>query len=229
MEVGERLGDFWGLRSRGVSENGVVWVEVYDDVAEIWEFKEFGTQHTLLRNRQRLGNGMPSLILGWNHGVTYKDFDLNVQFTGQFGYQILNVQRVFYETNSAGPFNRLKTAADWHGAVDASGAPVIDPTTGQQKQVRMSRTMEQGFWSDHLENGNFLKLTNVTLGYTLPLNNNEYVKSARVYLSGNNLFCITKYSGLDPEVSIIPQTPGVDFRDKYPTIRSFTVGVNLSF
>jgi len=151
-----------------------------------------------------------------------------MQFTGQFGYKILNVQRMFYENNSI-PYNRLKTAANWHGAVDETGAPVIDPETGKQKQVRLAGNMGQGFWSDHLENGNFLKLTNVTLGYTLPIKNKEYVNSARVYLSGSNLFCITKYTGLDPEVSIAAQSPGIDSRDKYPTIRSVTFGVNLSF
>ena len=233
IEEGKKLGDFFGLKSGGVSEKGFVWVEVFEEVPGtddgIWVMKEFDTRYAgTILNRQRLGNGTPKLIAGWNHFLSYKDFDLNMQFTGQFGYKILNVQRMFYENNSI-PYNRLKTAANWHGAVDETGAPVIDPETGKQKQVRLAGNMGQGFWSDHLENGNFLKLTNVTLGYTLPIKNKEYVNSARVYLSGSNLFCITKYTGLDPEVSIAAQSPGIDSRDKYPTIRSVTFGVNLSF
>ncbi|MDR2914590.1 MAG: TonB-dependent receptor [Tannerella sp.] len=237
MEVGSSIGNFWGLKSVGVSKDGVVLVEVKDD-DDNWVVKEFDTKYNEQGNRQDLGTGLPQLYAGWNHTFIYKGFDLNLQFTGQFGYKILNTQRSFYENNSIA-YNRLKSAADWHGAVDTDLNPVIDPETGKQKQVRLSSSMSQGFWSDHLENGDFVKLTNATFGYTFPIKRgSKYIKSARVYVSGQNLFCITGYSGLDPEVSnSVKQddgslsflTPGVDGRDKYPTIRSFTVGVNINF
>ena len=222
MEVGHRLGDFWGLKSVGVSENGVVLVEVSDGNGG-WTVKEFDTKYNEQVNRQRLGNGLPSIIAGWNHTFRYKGFDLNLQFTGQFGYKILNEQRCFYENNSIA-YNRLKSAADLYDAIDTDLNPV-------GKQVALNSSMTQGFWSDHLENGNFVKLANATLGYTVPLSQmlQQYISNLRVYVSGQNLFCITGYSGLDPEVSNYFLTPGVDSRDKYPTVRSFTFGLNVSF
>lgn len=229
MEEGTALGDYWGLKSAGVSTDGKVLVEVSDGDGG-WVLKEFDAKYNEKENRQRLGSGMPSIYAGWNHTFRYKDFDLGMQFTGQFGFKILNSQRSFYENNSIA-YNRLKSAADWHGAIDPTGAPVVDPETGNQKQVRLSNSMTQGFWSDHLERGDFVKLSNLTLGYTLPLSAaaRKYVHNARVYVSGQNLFCITSYSGLDPEVSNHFLHPGIDSRDKYPTTRSFTVGVNLNF
>jgi hypothetical protein len=97
--------------------------------------------------------------------------------------------------------------------------------------VALSQSMQQGWWSDHLENGDFLKLTNVTLGYTFIPKGQfaKYVKKARIYANATNLFCITGYSGIDPEVSNDFLAPGIDDRDKYPTTRSYTVGLSLNF
>ncbi len=235
-EIGKSVGNYWGLKSVGVSKDGVVLVEVKDDAGN-WVVKEFDAKYNEQENRQDLGRGLPQLYAGWSNTFIYKGFDLNLQFTGQFGFKILNAQRSFYENNSIA-YNRLKSAANWHGAVDTNGNAVIDPETGKQKQVRLSGSMSQGFWSDHLEKGDFVKLTNATLGYTYQFNrDNKYINSARIYVSGQNLFCITGYSGLDPEVSssvgsgsnIDWLSPGIDNRDKYPTIRSFTVGVNINF
>lgn len=229
MEVGHRLGDFWGLRSVGVSKDGFVMIEVSDDKGG-WVVKEFDTKYNEEKNRQRLGNGLPQIYAGWNNMFRYKGFDLNLQFTGQFGFQILNVQRSFYENNSIA-YNRLKTAANWYGAIDATRAPVIDAETGTQKQVQLANSMSQGVWSDHIEDGDFVKLTNATLGYTFPISGSakKYVQSLRLYVSGQNLLTITGYSGLDPEVSNDFRAPGIDNRDKYPTIRSYTFGLSINF
>ena len=229
MEVGKSLGDFWGLKSVGVSKDGVVLVEVSDGNGG-WKVKEFDASMNEKGNRQRLGNGLPKIYAGWSNSFRYKNFDLNLQFTGQFGFKILNVQRCFYENNSIA-YNKLKSASNWYGAIDSNLNPVIDPVTGQQMQVQLSNTMAQGFWSDHLERGDFLKLTNATLGYTFNFKGNatKYCNNLRVYVSGQNLFCLTGYSGLDPEVSNYFMTPGVDNRDKYPTTRSFSVGLNINF
>ena len=70
----------------------------------------------------------------------------------------------------------------------------------------------------------------MTIGYTVPLCENKYIKGKRAYVSGDNLFCITGYDGLDPELSNSEATyAGIDRRDKYPVIRSFTFGVNVTF
>lgn len=229
MEVGTGLGDFWGLKSVGVDKDGFVLVQTKDKDGN-WQVEPFNPNLNVEGNRQRLGNGMPDLYLGWNHTFRYKGFDLNMQFTGQFGYKILNAQRCFYENNSIA-YNRLKTAADLHPAINTDGTPYLDPETGSQKMVKLSSSMQQGVWSDHLENGDFLKLTNVTLGYTLPLRGQvaKYIKNARIFASATNLFCITGYSGIDPEVSNYFMAPGIDDRDKYPTTRSYTVGMSFNF
>ena len=229
MEVGHSLGDFIGLKSVGVDKDGFVLVEVKDDNGN-WVVKPFDSNLNNETNRQRLGNGMPKVYAGWNHTFRYKGFDLSLQFTGQFGFQILNAQRAFYENNSIA-YNRLKSAADWHPAINTDGTPVIDEATGEQKVVRLSNSMQQGIWSDHIENGDFVKLSSATLGYTFPTKGKlrNYVNSMRVYVSGQNLFCITGYSGMDPEVDNAYLSPGIDYQDKYPTTRSFTIGLNVNF
>ena len=229
MEIDHTLGDFWGLKSVGVSKGGVVLVEVKDADGN-WVAKEWDSSYNLESNRQRLGNGLPSIYMGWNNTFRYRDFDLSLQFTGQFGYQILNEQRAFYQNNSIA-YNRLKSAADLHAAINPDGSPALDED-GKQIMVALSNSMAQGFWSDHLEDGDFVKLQSATLGYTYAPKNDtlrKYIKSARIYVSGQNLFCITGYSGLDPEVSNYFLTPGVDSRDKYPTVRSWTIGLNINF
>lgn len=91
--------------------------------------------------------------------------------------------------------------------------------------------MQQGVWSDHIEKGDFVKLTNATLGYTVPVSGSlkKYIQNLRLYVAGQNLFCITSYSGLDPEVSNYFLAPGIDDRDKYPTVRSYTFGLTVNF
>lgn len=229
MEVGTGLGDYWMLKSVGVDKDGFVLVEVKDENGN-WVAKPFNTNLNVKENRQRCGNGMPDVYFGWNNTLRYKDFDLNMQFTGQFGFKILNAQRCFYENNSIA-YNRLKSADNYYPAINADGTPYIDPETGQQKMVKLSSSMSQGVWSDHLENGDFLKLANVTLGYTLPLKGKitNYLKNVRVFASATNLFCITGYSGIDPEVSNYFKSPGIDDRDKYPTTRSYTFGMSFNF
>lgn len=229
MEVGHRLGDFWGLKSVGVDKDGYVLVEAKDENGN-WTVKPFNSNLNTEGNRQRLGNGMPQVYLGWNNTLSYKNFDLNLQFTGQFGFKILNAQRAFYENNSIA-YNKLKSADNLYPAINTDGTPYIDPETGQQAMVKLSGNMTQGFWSDFLENGDFLKLTSATLGYTVPLKGaiTKYIRNARIYVSATNLFCITGYSGIDPEVSNNPINPGIDDRDKYPTTRSYTMGLSLTF
>ena len=139
MEVGKTLGDFWGLKSVGVNKDGVVLVEISDGNGG-WKVREFDTDVNLRENRQRLGNGLPKVYAGWANTFRYKNFDLSLQFTGQFGFKILNLQRCFYENNSIA-YNKLKSANKLYGAVDKDLNPIIDPTTGQQMKVKLSSTM----------------------------------------------------------------------------------------
>ena len=229
MEVGKPLGDFWGLKFVGYDKDGFALVEASDGNGG-WTVKQFNANLNNLENRQRLGSGTPKVILGWGNTFRYKDFDLSMQFTSQLGYKILNASRCFYENNSIA-YNRLKTAADLHPAINPDGTPYIDPETGKQKMVTLSQSMGQGFWSDHLENGDVLKLSNITLGYTFTPKGalSNFIKKARIYANATNLFCITGYTGIDPEVDNYFMAPGIDDRDKYPVTRNYTVGLSLNF
>ena len=94
----------------------------------------------------------------------------------------------------------------------------------------LSTAQKQTFVSYYLEKGDFVKCTNITLGYNVPLKANKYVNAIRAYVSGDNLFCITGYDGLDPELSNADAlNAGIDYRDKYPSIRTFTFGINVTF
>ncbi len=229
MEVGKPLGDFWGLKFVGYDKDGFALVEASDGNGG-WTVKQFNANLNNLENRQRLGSGTPKVILGWGNTFRYKNIDLSMQFTSQLGYKILNASRCFYENNSIA-YNRLKTAADLHPAINPDGTPYIDPETGKQKMVTLSQSMGQGFWSDHLENGDFLKLSNITLGYTFTPKGalSNFIKKARIYANATNLFCITGYTGIDPEVDNYFMAPGIDDRDKYPVTRNYTVGLSLNF
>ena len=180
---------------------------------ETGEAEEF-TDNMLTDDKyhQYLGNAIPKFNVGWSNTLRYKNFDLSMQFTGQFGFKILNEARAYYENNAV-TYNRLKSAAE-----KKFGTAVL------------SVAQKQTFVDYYLENGNFLKLSNLTFGYTVPLKENHYVKNLYLYLSGDNLFTITGYSGLDPELTNSnPQYSGIDSRDKYPTIRTFTLGAKVTF
>jgi TonB-linked SusC/RagA family outer membrane protein len=210
MEVGKAVDNYFGLKSVGVSENGKFLIE-NPTTGKAEEF----TANMLTNDtyRQYLGHGLPNFYLGWNNTFKYRDFDLSMQFTSQLGFKILNEARCFYENNAVA-FNRLKS--------------VLDAPYGGQ--YTLSNQQPQTFVSYYLENGDFVKLTNITLGYTVPLKPNKYVSNVRAYVSADNLFCITGYDGLDPELS--NNTMGYygnDYRDKYPSTRSFTFGVNVTF
>lgn len=201
IEKGKALGSFYGYKSVGLNENGVWLIE-----------NEAGERKAITDatddDRQILGNGLPKAYLAWNNSVRYGNFDLNVTMRGAFGYQVLNFQRMYYE-NPTIAYNKLKSAYD-----------LIDG-----KQLNYG----QAYVSHYIEDGDFWKIDNVTLGYTVNTAKLAGVKTARVYASASNLAVITGYKGIDPEVSRTGLAPGNDERDKYPTVRTFTLGMNFTF
>ncbi len=209
MEVGQPLGQWYGMKTVGVSKNGL-WLIENKETGEAEEFND--KMPTDDKYRQYLGNAIPKVNLGWSNTLSYKGFDLTMQFTGRFGYKILNEARAYYDNNSVS-YNRMKAAAE-----QKYGTAVL------------SVAQTQTFTDYFLENGNFLKLSNLTLGYTVPFKSTKYIKNLYLYLSGDNLFTITSYSGLDPELrNSDPTSSGIDSRDQYPTIRTFTFGAKVTF
>ena len=210
VAVGESLGQIWSLKAVGVSNQGLFLIE-NPKTGQCAEF------YQEMRNDydnwyEYMGSGIPKFTLGWNNTINYKDFDLSLQCNGQFGYKIINQQRVFYE-NNAHAYNKLKSAADVIGG--------NRPLSGAQSQVVTSY---------YIEHGDYFKLSSLTLGYTYTPKKKTYIQNARLYGSVYNVFTITKYKGTDPELgSDNFWTAGVDDRDKYPTVRSFTIGLNVTF
>lgn len=107
MEEGRPLGEFWGLKSVGVSENGLFLIEKPD--GEVVEFTTAMAQDDAYK--QYLGSGLPKVYLGWSNTFSYKNWDLSMQFTSQLGFKILNEPRAYYENNSHA-YNRLKSVEE---------------------------------------------------------------------------------------------------------------------
>jgi len=205
--VGEQIGDFFGWKSVDIDTSGA-WI-VQDTSGHNIPIK-----NAKAADRQVLGNGIPKQYAAWNNSVRYKNFDLDVNMRGAFSFQILNFQRMYYENPKILQYNMLKSA--------------FDPVYGKR-----TVNYDLAYVSYYVEDGDYMKLDNVTLGYTLDqaLVNRltTSISGARFYLAGRNLLTLTGYKGMDPEVSTSGLSPGIDNRDQYPTTRMFTVGMTLSF
>ncbi|WP_437363590.1 SusC/RagA family TonB-linked outer membrane protein [Olivibacter jilunii] len=207
VRVGDKIGNFYGFKVIDISDDGK-WIYegrdgnpvAYDDFPRAFEDKKV------------IGNGLPKWYAGWNHSFQYKQFDLNISMRGAFGYQIINGARMYYENTNLEQYNRLKSAYD-----KIYGKAILN------------KLVPGEFNSYYVENGDHWKIDNITLGYTFKSDKWKGVKSLRVYASSLNTFIITGYKGIDPEVSRAGLDPGYDNRDQYPTIRSFTIGANVSF
>ena len=128
---------------------------------------------------------------------------------GAFDYQILNFERMYLENPTIDNYNRLQSSEDAVFGKTALTSPLE-------------------YNSYYIEDGDFWKIDNITLGYNFS-EIGKYIKSARVYVSTLNTFTFTGYDGIDPEVNRSGLSPGNDGRDKYPTTRTYTLGFNVSF
>lgn len=207
VQVGESIGNFYGFKVVDVDSEGR-WI--YEDRnGELVNYKDF--THAP-EDKHVIGNGLPKWYAGWNNTLRYKNFDLNVTMRGAFGFQIINGGRMNYENVKNSRFeNRLKS--------------VNDLVFGKHT---LSSEVKPEFNSYYVENGDYWKIDNITLGYSFG-QVGKYIKSLRVYGSVLNALTITGYKGIDPEVSTDGLTPGYDTRDRYPSVRSFTFGVNVKF
>lgn len=207
VQVGESIGNFYGFKVVDVDSEGR-WI--YEDRnGELVNYKDF--THAP-EDKYVIGNGLPKWYAGWNNTLRYKNFDLNVTMRGAFGFQIINGGRMNYENVKNSRFeNRLKSVNDL-----VFGKHTLSPE------------VEPEFNSYYVEDGDYWKIDNITLGYSFG-QVGKYIKSLRIYGSVLNALTITGYKGIDPEVSTDGLTPGYDTRDRYPSVRSFTFGVNVKF
>jgi len=222
VKVGDPIGNFFGLKSIGVDQNGKWVVERYNRDAsgnitgKYYDLAENATDE----DRQVLGNGVPKHYLNFNNNIRYKRFDFSINMRGAFGFQILNYQRMYY-SNPTIQYNVLNSAFD--------RLDVVDVVSGKKTGQKVVLNDAQRYVSEYIENGDYWKIDNITVGYTFDMSKSKYIKNLRLYVSCLNLATITGYKGIDPEVQTTGLDAGVDNRNKYPTTRSYTFGVNITF
>ncbi|MBL4676070.1 MAG: TonB-dependent receptor [Mucilaginibacter sp.] len=205
VQIGQPIGNFWGFKSIGIDDKGYWIIEGKDGKP-----KPIAQQQA--DDKQIIGNGLPKHYLNFNNSLTYKNFDLNVTMRGAFGFQILNTPRMFYSS----PVMLTR------GNVFKS---TYDNIYGKRP---LADDQSLNYLSYYVEDGDYWKIDNVTLGYRVPFKTTK-VKSLRVYVSGSNLHTFTRYTGIDPETAVNGLTPGVDDRNRYPATRTFTLGASLTF
>lgn len=163
------------------------------------------------------GNPNPTFIFALNNSFTYKGFDLGLFLQGVTGNKIFNANRLYTEAMSVAQNQTIETLNRWTGEGTSNTMPRAvfnDPNKNSRPSDR------------YVENGSYLRIKNLTLGYTLPssLTQKAYMSSVRVYASGLNMFTFTRYTGFDPEVG----TSGID-NNVYPVTATYSLGINIGF
>lgn len=227
------IGRFWGWKQIGIFQNqNEIDAYVAADGSKIqpnahpgdFKFAKL-TDSGALNDDDRtfIGDPNPDLIFGFNLGFEYKGFDLSAAFQGTIGNDIYNLSKGTLAV--AGWQNALADAYTkaWRQEGDNAMYPRIS-ASNDNNNFRTS--------SFYVEDGSYLRLQNLQLGYSLPqtlMLKLKYISSCRFYLAAQNLFTITGYSGLDPDLGVNnPLDMGYD-RTHYPSSRTFTFGVNLQF
>ena len=199
LKAGKPLGQFFSAQYAGKDKNGVS--QYISGVDTLMTSPQTGTDY------HYLGNAQPKLLLGWANKFQYKNFDLNIFLRGVFGNKIFNATRAdLFRPTTAEYTNILK---------DVAGESINNATAYL-------------YSSRFIESGAYLRFDNATLGYNIK-SPSEYIKTLRIYASVNNLFVITGYKGVDPEVNQGGISPGVDYNNFYPKTRQFLFGINASF
>jgi iron complex outermembrane receptor protein len=156
------------------------------------------------------GDAQPALSYSWSNSLAWKRFTLDLLFLGVAGHKVLNatLAKLTY-TSRVSHYNQPRYVLE-------SGQPFGD--------IRSHFTSDR-----YIEDASHLRLENVSLGYTLPLNSNKYIRSADFYLTVSNAFVLTRYKGIDPDIDMSGIEPGIDNNNLYPKTRSWQIGVKLNF
>ena len=197
---GQSVGAFYGYKFAGIKDDGT-WM---------YMTPEGGYKSTpSAGDRQVIGNAQPLFTFGWNNTIRIRNFDATFFFRGVYGNDVLNITRWAYGPQKSQSLNVFMK--------DAVGE-------------NMQYTNKGNFSDYYLEDGSYVKLDNITLGYTYTLPEGSSIEKLRVYVTGQNLWTLTNYSGLDPEVDTNSVwSAGIDYCDFYPTVATVLFGVNITF
>ena len=201
LAPGQAIGTFYTFKYAGKDANGVS--QYYDAAGNI------KTQGLLNKtDYYMLGNAQPKALIGWTNSLRYQNFDLNVFMRGVLGNKIMNVTRADLFRPNTAQFTNIPVEVE-------------NESTNDFNSYKYS--------SRFIEDGSYLRLDNATLGYTFKKAIIPGVRSLRLYTTANNLFVITGYKGIDPEINQGGLAPGVDTNNFYPKTRTFLFGLNVSF
>jgi TonB-linked SusC/RagA family outer membrane protein len=199
LKVGKPIGQFFSLQYAGKDQNGVS--QFYKKDGTLTTNPAIGSDYFYV------GDAQPKILLGWNNNLRFKNFDFNFFFRGVFGNKIFNATRADLSyVVAAFSNNILSSAAD-------------DKINDNRNSFYSTR---------YIEKGDYIRLDNATISYTFkaPV---KGVNSLRIYSTVNNLFTITDYQGIDPEINQGGVAPGIDYNNFYPKTRTVMMGVNVSF
>ncbi|KRB59964.1 TonB-dependent receptor [Flavobacterium sp. Root186] len=199
FKEGKPLGQFFTLKYAGKNAAGVS--QYYDKNGNLTTTPLIGVDY------HYAGSAQPKLLAGWANNFQYKKFDLSIFFRGVFGNKIFNATRA--------DLFRPSTAMTNNILVDAS-----DESPNDLNSYKYSDRF--------IEDGSYIRLDNMTLGYNFG-KVGRYISSVRIYQTVNNVFVITKYRGIDPEVEQGGTAPGVDSNNFYPKTRTYMFGLNVIF
>lgn len=210
LQNGLELGQFFIYKYAGLDENGK-WL-IYDKNNEIVPAIDGSTSNLIAENKHFVGNAIPKVILSWDHTFKYKNWDLSVYLRSWLGYDVFSQVNMYYGLANDSQLNVLKSAYT------------------RNRNIKDEKILCD-YW---LDDGSFLKIDAINLGYTLDLRKwTRYIQSAKLYLTIRDLAVFTNYNGLNPEIDINGLYPGFEYvndtASMYPQTTRFTLGVQITF
>jgi TonB-linked SusC/RagA family outer membrane protein len=240
-EEGGYVGAFYGYQTQGIFQSQSE-VDAYKSasgaliqptaVAGDFKFADLNNDGVIdAKDQQYIGNPTPAMTFGVNLNLGYKGFDLQASLVGSLGNDVVNANKGWWYSGSYN-YNKIAGLEDlaWHGAGTSNSVPRIAANDNNQNLTRFSNF--------YVEDGSYARLRNLQVGYTFrkELVSALHMASLRLYVSGQNLFTFTNYSGVDPEIGYgrsytdasSALNRGVDLGN-YPTVRTYLVGANIAF
>lgn len=203
---GSPLGQFYVYEWAGYDESGSSIFNDYDADGNLVGTTDAPDD----TDRRKAGSAQPKITYGWNNDLTWKNWTLNAFFQGVAGNKIFNATRAYYNNVS----------------LIKNGKNVLAEVAAEQNA---NDTRAQAPSNRYIENGSYFRLATLTLGYNFGKLGN-WVNNLRIYATCNNVFTITGYKGIDPEINLGGLEPGIDWRNTtYPRTRTFMLGVNVNF
>lgn len=257
IRVGQSLGQMYGYRLKGIYtvddfnydekqqkyivKEGIPYDKNYYPKPGYWKFEDVdGNKEITEKDRTVIGNANPKLYGGLTNTFVWKGFDLSVFLNFSIGNKIYGANKMYYTKFNNRWRNTLKdeamrrfTLVNENGESVFNNPAQLAALNAGHDYVSVEGSSNLFFHSGYIEDGSFLKINNVSLGYTLPrgLTRKMRLSNVRFYATGYNLYTWTGYSGYDPEVNTYPNnglTPGIDW-GAYPSAISLVFGANITF